>query len=114
MPSDISRVMALIALGRLSRMMPAAPSRRTIRSPSSGGSSLMDFSTPVTVSGLMVRDGALAPPHHEDQGFGRETGPHPEGPPKAVVSKDDRGKIACHDSFSHMRWPCPPPRRPSR
>src|ERR1700721_2476549 len=34
MPSDISYVIALIAFGRFNRMIPAEPSRRTIRSPS--------------------------------------------------------------------------------
>src|SRR3954471_19887254 len=43
----------------------------------------------------------LAPPHHEGLRFGGERGPHPEGTPKAAVSKDGREKTAHRSSFSY-------------
>jgi hypothetical protein len=49
-----------------------------------------------------VRDARLRrAPHHEGLVSLRETGPHPEGPPEAGVSKDGRKRASRH-FFVHI------------
>jgi hypothetical protein len=66
------------------------------------GSSRASMALPAMRS-IVRRRAALPRPHHEGLRFRREVRPHPEGPPKADVSKDGREKIARLGFFPPMR-----------